>query len=136
MWSLLAAERRERGATILFSTHYLDEAEPSDRVVMLARGKVVADGSPGTLRDALGRQVAEIEGPGASRLVEALRARGLVQLAHRTERGWRVGLRGSREEFTELAGAAPDVTRLSIRPPMLEDVYFARTQGDTGDGRG
>src|SRR5262249_52939835 len=43
IWSLLDTERRERGATILFSTHYLSEAEPADRVVMLARGEVVAD---------------------------------------------------------------------------------------------
>jgi ABC-2 type transport system ATP-binding protein len=136
MWSLLEAERRERGATILFSTHYLVEAESSDRVVMLARGQVVADGPPTALRDGLGRQVAEIDGGGADRLVEALRARGLVRLAQRTERGWRVGLDGSREQAAELAGAAPDLTRLAIRPPTLEDVYFARTQPGAGDGPG
>ncbi len=135
MWSLLESERRERGATILFSTHYLDEAEPSDRVVMLARGTVVADGSPTTLRDALGRQVAEIDGPGADRLIETLRARGLVRVAHRTERGWRVGLSGGREEVAEIAGAATNLTRLAHRPPTLEDVYFARTQSAGGDGR-
>jgi ABC-2 type transport system ATP-binding protein len=58
MWSLLDAERRERGATILFSTHYLSEAEPADRVVMLARGAVVADAPPTALRAGVGEQVA------------------------------------------------------------------------------
>lgn len=135
MWRLLESERRERGATILFSTHYLDEAESSDRVVMLARGTVVADGSPTALRNALGHQVAEIDGTGADRLVETLRARGLVQLAQRTERGWRVGLAGAREEAAALAGAAADLTRLAIRPPTLEDVYFARTQPGATDCR-
>ena len=128
MWSLLDAERRDRGATILFSTHYLSEAEPADRVVMLARGAVVADESPATLRAALGEQVAEIDGPGADALVGELRRIGLVLLAHRAERGWRVGLSGSRERITELAATAPGIARLAIRPPTLEDVYFARTQ--------
>jgi ABC-2 type transport system ATP-binding protein len=128
MWSLLDAERRDRGATILFSTHYLSEAEPADRVVMLARGAVVADAPPAALRADIGEQVAEIDGPGADALVAGLRDAGLVVMAHRAERGWRVGLSGSRERVTELAGAAPGIARLSIRSPTLEDVYFARTQ--------
>ncbi len=128
MWGLLDAERRERGATILFSTHYLSEAEPADRVVMLARGAVVADAPPAELRAAIGEQVAEVDGPGADALVAGLRHAGLVVMAHRAERGWRVGLRGSRERATEIAGAAPGIARLALRPPTLEDVYFARTQ--------
>src|SRR4029453_6766386 len=36
-WRLLEAERRERGTTVLFSTHYLAEAEGCDRVILLAR---------------------------------------------------------------------------------------------------
>ena len=128
MWSLLDTERRERGATILFSTHYLSEAEPADRVVMLARGAAVADAPPAQLRAGIGEQVAEIDGPGADALVAGLHHAGLVVMAHRAERGWRVGLRGSRERATEIAGAAPGIARLALRPPTLEDVYFARTQ--------
>lgn len=128
MWGLLDAERREQGATILFSTHYLSEAEPADRVVMLARGAVVADAPPAELRATIGEEVAEIDGPGADALVGSLRTAGLVVMAHRAERGWRVGLRGSRERATELAGAAPGIARLALRPATLEDVYFARTQ--------
>jgi len=129
MWSLLDRERRDRGATILFSTHYLSEAEPADRVVMLARGSVVADAPPGELQAALGDQIAELDGDGADALVARLCAEGRAVTAHRAERGWRVGLRGSREVAAELAGA-PGITRLSVRPPTLEDVYFARTQPD------
>ncbi|MFL5574404.1 MAG: ABC transporter ATP-binding protein [Gemmatimonadaceae bacterium] len=54
-WELLDRERRTRGVTVLFSTHYLGEAERADRVVMLSRGRVVADDSPQALRAAAGR---------------------------------------------------------------------------------
>jgi ABC-2 type transport system ATP-binding protein len=128
MWSLLDRERRERGATILFSTHYLSEAESADRVVMLARGAVVADAPPPELRASLGDHIAEVDGEGADQLVARLRETGVVAVAHRAERAWRVGFRGRRELVTELAAAAPGIARLAVRPPTLEDVYFARTQ--------
>lgn len=39
------------GRTILFATHYLDEVEQNaDRVVVLARGRIVADGTPAQIR--------------------------------------------------------------------------------------
>jgi hypothetical protein len=45
-----------------------------------------------------------------------------------TERGYRVGLRGEREAMVALTMAAPGIERLALRPPTLEDAYFAMTQ--------
>jgi ABC-type multidrug transport system ATPase subunit len=128
VWSILENQRRSRGTTVLFSTHYLAEAESSDRVVLLARGRVVASGSPAALRATVGAEVAEIEGAGSERLVQALRGLGAVTTAVLTERGFRVGLRNSREAVVELAGTAPGIDRFTLRSAMLEDVYFAKTQ--------
>ena len=128
-WSLLEAQRRSEGTTILFSTHYLAEAEAADRVVLLSKGSVVASDAPAALRATVGREVAEIEGAGAERLVKALRGLGAADSAVRTERGFRVGLRGAREAVIELAGTAPGIERFALRPATLEDVYFALTQG-------
>ena len=39
------------GRTVVFATHYLDEVEENaDRVVMMARGRIVADGTPAAIR--------------------------------------------------------------------------------------
>jgi hypothetical protein len=38
-----------------------------------------------------------------------------------------VGIGGPREAVVELAGAAPGIERLALRPATLEDAYFART---------
>ena len=128
VWRILASERRERGTTILFSTHYLSEAEPAERVVLLSRGRAVANDTPTALRAAVGAEVAEIEGPGAERLVRALRGLGATTAVLRTEQGYRVGIGGPREAVVELAGGAPGIERLALRPATLEDAYFARTQ--------
>jgi ABC-2 type transport system ATP-binding protein len=129
IWTILAAERRDRGVTVLFSTHYLAEAEPADRVVLLARGRVVANDVPAVLRAAIGPEVAEIDGVGAERLVRALRGLGAVGTVLRTERGYRVGIIQERDAVMELSLAAAGIERLQLRPASLEDVYFARTRG-------
>ncbi|HEX2219491.1 MAG TPA: ABC transporter ATP-binding protein [Gemmatimonadales bacterium] len=128
VWALLDTQRRAHGTAVLFSTHYLAEAEPADRVVLLAQGRVVADEAPDALRTELGDGIAEIEGPGAERLARAIRGLGAARAVLRTGRGVRVGLRGDRESVVELAGGAPGIERFTLRPTTLEDVYFARTQ--------
>jgi ABC-2 type transport system ATP-binding protein len=136
VWAMLESQRREEGTTILFSTHYLAEAEAADRVVLLSAGRVVASDTPAALRTTIGREVAEIEGSGAERLVKALRGLGAAVTTMWTERGYRVGLRGAREAVVELAGSAPGIERFALRPTTLEDVYFARTRTAATDEHG
>lgn len=50
LWELVTDLRRTEGLTVLFSTHYLEEAaDIADRVVFIDRGRVVADGVPDQL---------------------------------------------------------------------------------------
>ena len=37
---------RERGVTVVLITHHMDEAAQAGRLVVMAKGKVVADGTP------------------------------------------------------------------------------------------
>lgn len=49
-------KERERGKTILYSTHYMEEAEYlCDRIVMIHRGKIVSEGSPDSLKVQTGK---------------------------------------------------------------------------------
>ena len=127
-WNLLETERRERGTTILFSTHYLAEAEGCDFIVFLANGQVVASDSPAALKATVGDEVIEIEGPGADSLLAQLPSLVDVRLAIKTERGYRVGIVGARDGLARLAGMVPRLVRFSVRPATLDDVYFAKTQ--------
>ena len=64
IWSLIDG-LRSRGATILMSTHYIEEAERlADEVAVMAAGKVVARGKPSELIvEHAGRETAEVYGP-------------------------------------------------------------------------
>jgi len=51
MWSEIGKLARERGKTVLLTTHYLEEADQlAERVAIVDRGKVVAQGSPEELK--------------------------------------------------------------------------------------
>ena len=42
----IQALNRERGVTVVLITHHMDEAAQADRLVVMAKGKVIADGAP------------------------------------------------------------------------------------------
>jgi ABC-2 type transport system ATP-binding protein len=127
-WRLLESERLERGTTILFSTHYLAEAEGVDQVVLLANGRMAGAGTPAALKTTIGDLVLEVEGPDAERVVPALSRLVDMRLTIKTERGYRIGVAGSTDGLAGLAALAPSLVRFAIRPATLDDVYFARTQ--------
>src|SRR4051812_24182574 len=97
----------EGGATILVSTHYMDEAERCHGLAILADGRIVAEGSPRELMDAIGADVLEVEGAESTEAVNALRAlpwvHGVTQLGVRLRVLADRGTDGARDKLdTEL----------------------------------
>jgi ABC-2 type transport system ATP-binding protein len=57
VWSHVAELRRELGASVVFSTHYMDEAEAvCDRIALINQGRLAALGAPADLKAAQGPQ--------------------------------------------------------------------------------
>jgi ABC-2 type transport system ATP-binding protein len=50
LWAYLRQARESHGTTVLFSTHYLAEAEAADEVCVLAGGKIIESGSPAAVK--------------------------------------------------------------------------------------
>jgi ABC-2 type transport system ATP-binding protein len=48
------ADVRERGTTVLWATHLVEEAVSADRVLVLHRGRLLAEGTPEAVSGALG----------------------------------------------------------------------------------
>lgn len=60
LWALMR-ELREKGHTILLTTHYIDEAHAlSDRIVIIDKGKCITDGTPVSLMNTVKKVVADI----------------------------------------------------------------------------
>lgn len=67
LWQRLRGLKKQ-GATLILTTHYLEEAERlCDRVVVVDHGKILAHGTPsGLIREHIEAQVIEVHGEGAS----------------------------------------------------------------------
>lgn len=60
LWKYLNDMRKERGITIFLTTHYLDEAENCDHIVILKKGKIAFDGTPNDMKNMLSEHAKEI----------------------------------------------------------------------------
>ncbi len=112
------------GLTVLVSTHYMDEAERCDRIVYLAHGKVLAQGTVSAIIDRSGLITFVTRGKGARQLAEHLRGRAGVDSAsffgaalHVTGRD-----RAALEQAIRQVDGAPAWEEVE---PSLEDSFIA-----------
>ena len=121
-----------QGKTVIFATHYLEEADAyADRIVLIARGQVVADG-PAT----------EIKAQAASRTIRgtlpdadtaALRALPGVLGAERHGAAVILSCSDADAALRALLGAFPGIRDVEVRGGSLEEAFMELTadQGDT-----
>jgi ABC-2 type transport system ATP-binding protein len=108
-WELIR-KLADEGTTILLTTHYLEEAEAlADRLAVVARGRIVAEGEPAALRERFGSEAT----------VEWTEADGSPR-SERTDTPTRTVAELTRRFDGEIPG-------LRVSRPTLEDVYLRLT---------
>ena len=76
-WSLIYSMSRS-GVTVFVTTHYMDEAEYCDRLALIYKGKIIADGRPADLKErSMSRDVLEIDVDRALDALELLAGQGI-----------------------------------------------------------
>ncbi|WP_406386345.1 ATP-binding cassette domain-containing protein [Streptomyces sp. NBC_00211] len=124
-WESMRAFAR-RGNTVLFSTHYLEEADAhADRIVVVDAGRVVADGTGEQLRRAAGGSLVCVDLAG--RPTEGLV--GLPGVISVEVRGDRARLRTEDPDATVIALAGLGAVRgIEVTAPSLDDAFLALTE--------
>src|SRR5215475_468921 len=134
LWDLLF-ELSGHGITFFVTTHYMDEAERCSHVAYIYYGKLIADGTPNSLRELPEVQPAgtirvEITTPEVTRALRAIR--GLSGVRSATIFGQSIhALIDDHLNLEDLRGAISNrgIAVAEIRPlaPSLEDVFVELT---------
>ena len=134
MWDVIRGLVRE-GTTLLLTTQYLDEAdELADNIVVIDRGKVIAEGTSDALKDRVGGDVVAFSVASEAAARAAVDAVANVGDSAPAVAGLdisvAVGARGSEallDVVRRLDAAGVAVSGLGIRRPSLDDVFLALT---------
>ncbi|MFN8152125.1 MAG: ATP-binding cassette domain-containing protein [Solirubrobacterales bacterium] len=151
LWETIE-ELVDEGTTVLLTTQYLDEADRlADRIVVIDRGKVIAEGTALELKDQVGGLKVEVHVSRSSDPAAAAQALAEMSGEEPEVEGHLVRIRVPREDGTimeavrRLDGAGVNADDVAVREPTLDDVFLALTgheaefanddEHDDGDGQ-
>jgi len=119
-----------QGRTVMFATHYLEEADDfADRVVVLAQGRIVADGTGAQIKSTVAGRTLSAVVPGAP--VAALQQLGGVQRVEPQGARMLLHCNDSDTAIRELLTRFPEVHDIEITAGNLEDAFLELTHSAT-----
>ncbi|WP_226689545.1 ABC transporter ATP-binding protein [Ruegeria arenilitoris] len=122
----------DQGATMIVSTHFMDEAERCHRLAILQHGVKKADGSPRQLMDDLDADVVEVEGPDLRKVKHELDGKSKILSTAQVGSRLRVLVDKSEPRPVDMLRARLDAfadLSLTSQRPNLEDVFVSATRG-------
>jgi len=134
MWETVRKVVRDTKATLILTTHYMEEAEAlCDRIAFVNAGKVVANGTPDALKRRVGKEIVKLATiPGnPEKLISILTGIGGVDNVTATEHGVLVEGKGIASRLPEISKAleknGETVVEMSVSRPSLDDVFLKMT---------
>ena len=125
------------GSTVLLTTQYLDEADQlADRIAVIDRGRVIAEGTPTELKASVGIASLELRLSDDSMAPEAV---GIIEAAldvkaHLSEEGLITAPMADPDRITDLLlglrNAGVRLAEVSVKTPTLDEVFLAITGHD------
>jgi ABC-2 type transport system ATP-binding protein len=133
LWAEVGRLARDDGVTVFLTTQYLEEADVlADRVGIIDRGRIVAEGKPARLKAEIGQPSVDVvpADPGDLDRVRAVLAR-FGEGCGGSPKGAAVRLAGGGEDLADVVRALDAeeirVAHLELVEPTLDDVFLAKT---------
>ncbi|HEY4286969.1 MAG TPA: ATP-binding cassette domain-containing protein [Puia sp.] len=137
MWNTIRRLVRE-GSTVVLTTQYLDEADQlADRIAVIDRGKVIAEGTPAELKAKVGRASLELVVADPENLSQAREVLEQILLTevHVTAAKVITAPLADAEVITDLLlalrGARIELAGVSVKSPSLDEVFLTLTGHQT-----
>ena len=129
----LMLELRDNGATIIFSTHVMEQVEKlCDRICLIHQGEILLEGELRTIKQSFGKSSVEIEYIGS---IEPIRNSPWIQGCNDFGQYAEVKLKTPedyRPFLRELVEKGVDVTRFELMEPTLHDIFVRSVEAYGG----
>ncbi|MGK2939582.1 MAG: DUF4162 domain-containing protein, partial [Solirubrobacteraceae bacterium] len=133
LWEEVSRLAREQGVTVFLTTQYLEEADQlSDRIAIISRGSIVAEGTPDALKAEIGRPSLEVvpaQAADRDRLAQVLSEFGPPTAAPTGAAAVRLeaGADGLAQVVRRLDAEGIGLNTFDLHAPTLDDVFLAKT---------
>ena len=120
-----------RGKTVVFATHYLEEADAyADRIVLVSHGRIVADGAPTEIKATVGGRIIRATLPD----VESSNLRALRGVTAVDRKGDAITLNSNDSDATlrDLLNTFASVRDIEVRGAGLEEAFLELTLDSNG----
>ncbi len=126
-WTDLEGLREQEGTTLILTTHFIEEAERCDRVGILNQGKLVGEGRPNDLKQAIGKDVIVIEADDVNGLKDDItRKVGVKPIVF--DGTLRIECANGHKLMAELYTSFRErMSAITVGRPTLEDVFVRET---------
>lgn len=120
LWQYLEEVQKERGMTVLLTTHYLEEAEDADRVAIINYGKLEVLGTPRSIKNKLVEETMTVDASNRKKLSKEL---DTMKLNYEGNGPFTITL-GKQKAQQIIQKLKTELSILDIDRPTLEDAYL------------
>ena len=130
LWEYIRRVRKESGTTVFLTTHYLEEAEDSDVICIINKGKIVSFGTPDEVKADLIEHYLLID---AADRVALRRELDELGIGYTETPLFRIELNNHRTAYQTVKAIDTPLTVLRTHAPSLEDAYLTIVGDHDGD---
>lgn len=124
VWGLIDTIRLETGMTVFLTTHYLEEAEKAGYVVIMDKGRIIAEGTPNELKNRFSHDSLLSYMKRNEAFEQALTAHGYSFVYDRVKKAYRIVISGSEEAKLLMGKFDAFTTDVEIIKGTMDDVFL------------
>ncbi len=129
LWQYIRKLNKEKGITLILTTHYMDEADRlCEKVAIIDQGKIVAMDTPSMLKDKIGGDFIVIQTPQAKKLQSKVEKLPWVKHVKEHEGSVKINVNTAEKHIAAITDIASkngvSIDSISIHKPNLEDVFL------------
>lgn len=129
IWDYIRKLNKEKKVTIILTTHYMDEADKlCNRVAIINKGKIVATGTPKSLKEKIGGDVITIVSKQHNKIHLKIKSFPWIKNIKEHDGSITINLQNSEKHIAEIIKTAEKeripIDSISMHEPTLEDVFL------------